>query len=83
MAEDISGGIRYIKTDCESKLPHKRGKSANPFTKECEKKKIEDSNPLNDDNWVPIDVKKYLLILFINLRLIIVHMISEIDIKLN
>lgn len=56
MAEDISGGIRYIKTDSTSKLPYKRGKSAHPFTKECEKKKIEDSNPLNDDNWVPIDV---------------------------
>jgi len=45
-----------VKSDSESKLPHKRGKSAHPFTKECEKKKIEDSNPLNDDNWVPIDV---------------------------
>lgn len=45
--------------------------------KECEKKKIEDNDPHNDDNWVPSDV-----LAFHKFRPIIVPMIFEINITL-
>ena len=51
LAEDSSGGIRYINPD---KFKPKGG-----LLKKCEEKFRKDRDPLNDDNWVPITVSFY------------------------
>jgi hypothetical protein len=70
LAENVSGGIKFIKTNEEmnTSVGTSRSKSAikpnlvqkyknrNPnFDKDCEKKKIEKEDPFNGDNWVPAD----------------------------
>ena len=67
LAENVSGGIKFIKSG-DNKF--KRSKSGslnnsvstftrkNDFTKECERKKIEGEDPFNGDNWVPADAFK-------------------------
>lgn len=65
LAENVSGGIKFIKNneDCKSNRRCKSGcrpaivnkNKNNCFVKECEKKKFEKEDPFNGDNWVPAD----------------------------
>jgi hypothetical protein len=71
LAENVSGGITFIKSSQEKKSERKGStktkyntvtstKNPNyPYTKECEKKRIESEDPFNGDNWVPTDAFKF------------------------